>query len=109
MDVSSVSCAKRERESSVVSRLWVRRREEVRSEEAERTMSSCVDCFGVRLLGRRLAKRAVRSSDEVRVSLDWEGELVVDGEVVRAVAAAWREEMWAARSCSRDRSALRFA
>jgi len=87
----------------------VRRREEVRSEEAERRMSSWVDCFWLREFGRRLAKRALRSSVEVRVSVDCWGEVMEEDEVARAVAAAWREEMCAARSCSRDRSALRFA
>lgn len=47
----------------------MRRREEVRSEEADRTISSCVDCFWVRVFVRRLAKRAVRNSVEVRVSV----------------------------------------
>ena len=60
LEVSKVSCANRERESSDVSRLWVRRREEVTSLVAVSSRSDCVR-FELLLRGpRRLTNRAAR-------------------------------------------------
>jgi len=105
-DCSRVSCAKRDRDTSSVSSACVRRREDVRSEEALRTMSSCV-CLVLRDAGRRLAKRAVLISAGERWSCGSSG--ITSRSFARASAAACKARMCSARSCSSARSALRLA